>query len=113
MPFFSYFNLWNDSLSFKLYSWNYKEGEILITSRKIPENFPKEISKSILGRIIPIQNWSYHATNSSPFYSEKVYKTVFKEACKINKNLNLIISGRPNIKSIRSKRKRYRCHELQ
>jgi len=111
LPLFSYVGLWNDTLSFKLYSWNYKEGEIIVLARKIPKNLPEEMTANIKRNIIPIQTWSYQATNSSPFYSEKVYKSVFKKACKINKNLQLVISERPNIQSIISKRHKYRCNE--
>lgn len=114
LPLFSYVNLWNDSLSFKLYSWNYKEGAIHLTRGKEAKNLPPEMTKSLNHYVIPVQKWSYEATNSSPFYSEKVYKSVFKEACKINNNFLLKISQRPTINSIWSTQETYRCnnHEV-
>ena len=124
MPLFSYFNLWNDSLSFKLYSWNYKEAEIISPARFFSserpalgisiKDLPTEISNSIIHkRIIPIQKWSYEATNSSPFYSEKVYWNAFEEACKINENFLLKLSGRSKFNSIYSRGKTYRCNGKQ
>jgi len=109
MPLFSYLNLWNDSLSFKLYSWNYKEGEIRIPRVMGISKLPDEITNSSRRYILPIQKWSYTATNSSPFYSERVYKNVFREACKINNRFRLNIFQRPTINSIRSARKTYKC----
>ena len=118
MPIFSYFSLWDDSLSHTLYSWNTRDAEIEIKSDAVENQLPAEVKASIRNlngkKVLPILDWTYRSFNSSPYVSEKVYKNVFLKLCKHTQqfqDLEMIYFSKPLFNSLHANKSIYTCIE--
>jgi hypothetical protein len=110
LPILNWFSLWDDYLSFHAFSGATMNGYMEIPMEE-ESALPMSARQGVHQHKLLFVEWSMNDTRASAYPAARVYRSVFRETCRIVPNAVLVILSKPEWPSGRTTSVREKCPE--